>query len=479
MRTLLISTYPDFCVGLRYIASFLEKYNHTVFLEKINPLEGKELIKVIKKFKPKVVGFTCYTRKVWDVLNAAALVKHFFPHVKIVLGNIHATVFYRTILREFLFVDYVVLGEGEVPMKQLLEYLAGSRLIDDVCNIAYRDQNGNVNRTKRLEIFPNLDDLSDHPKLSMKKELVVAHYHKISYLFKGNRFKYQDKTDIVTSRGCPYDCDYCSEACMTDHRWRAQSPEKVVDSIERIHKIYNISHFNFQDALFTLDKERVKKICEKINNRGLKVTWSFQTHPKHIDEKLIRIIKQGGCVHFNIGIDCSTGLAMHAHRKIKIDYVYLAKVIRLAKALGLTVRANFITGWWGECFKNVFETARHIKRLRPTHISIYPLQLIPGSKLYNKAIKEKLIDDSYWLDKKNSPFYLGIFLGRQSNIKNNIILKVQKFILSWVYIFYCRNIKGLICLFIYAVECKFNDYFNFVHNYFFIQRRSRKFHDYS
>lgn len=473
MKILLISTYPTFPVGLRYITSFLEGFGHEVFLKQLYPPNQQKVIRAIEEIKPSLVGLTCYTPEILEVLGVARLIKQFSPETKIVLGNIHATVCYRKILEEFFFIDYVVLGEGEVPMKELLEHLAGKSSIDEVHNIAYRN-NDKIIRTKEQRMFPRLDDLSDFPQRPMSKDLFTHHYHilryrRYSYISARKASKLQI-TPIFTSRGCSYDCDYCSESCMSRHRWRAHSPEKVIDSIEKIHKTYGISRFGFQDPLFTFDKERVKRICAEIEKRGLKIKWGFETHSNHIDEELVYAIKRAGCIMFAIGIDCLTNNAMQTHRNVTVDYEHLAKVIKLAKALKMIVKINIIIGWPNTSFQDLFRAIQHIKKLKPTHLSINFLKLMPGTKLYNKAVEEGLIDDNYWLNNKNPSFYQGVYWGRKPNIKDFFWLKLQKIIMSVMYVIYCRHIHGLMYLITYTTESWLGEFTKYIRKYFPVRK---------
>ena len=196
----------------------------------------------------------------------------------------------------------------------------------------------------------------------------------------------------------------------------------------------------------------MKNICYEIIRRNLKIHWTFQTHPNHIDNGLLFLIKRAGCDGFNIGVDCFTEGALARYRKIKIDFDRLARTIKIAKSIKLSVKCNFIVGWPDENFNSVLSPVRLIYKLRPEYISIFPLYLLPGTKLYNQAVSNGIIDKNYWLNREKPKFYPGIYCKKGNNIRGLFKLRLQQLLLNGASLIICRSMSGIFFTLSYQLE---------------------------
>ncbi len=445
----LLSTYESYPIGLRYIASYLENEGHDVILARLKPPFKDNLLQLWPGRPPALIGLTCYTPGIWDVLDVAKTLKESYPDVKIVLGNIHATVFHQTLLERFPFVDFIILGEGEIPMKELVEHVEEKRDISDVHNLAYRDTRGIVQITDQLTPHADLDNFYDHIDCSESPELYFFSPLGGAGLFRIGSF---DRLfEIISSRGCYYHCSYCPEHMMSCGKWRAHSPERVVNMLEQISLTHQTSKFMFWDPLFTFDKERVITICKKIIKRGLKIQWLFQTHPNHIDEETVMWVHKAGCMGFTIGADCMDPALAKRHRHITINYENLTKVVRLARSLKMSLRLNVIAGWPERPVSDWITTVKLLWRVQPTHLAIFSLYLSPGSTLYQDAVKKDLINQDYWLEKRKSPYYLA-YESQKNAVYNTIRLRSEQFLLTFIHLITCRSIDGFCFFFIFHLE---------------------------
>ncbi|MFC2061704.1 B12-binding domain-containing radical SAM protein [Elusimicrobiota bacterium] len=424
MRVLLISTYNVFFTGLRSIGAYLEKHGHTVFYEHLKTPTNSSIKKMADCIKPDIIGFTCLTAGARKVIRYAEIFKQLLPDSTVVLGNIHATLYYDQILSNFPLIDYVILEEGELPMKDLIEHLSGKIPLVEVPGIAFRNEKGCVVRNRKPESLPDINDISNKPG---------------KWNLKGNSIR------IVTSRGCPYNCDYCTERMISRQKWRPLTAEKSVDIIEYWHKRYNIKRFNIDDVIFTIDKNRVKEICMEINKRKLQITWVCQTHPKHIDKELLYYMKKAGCIAVCIGLDCATNSLMYKYRRFKVNYSRIQELIRNARGLDILIVINLIF-----CYpdSSLIADLKHllciIRKLKPAAIGINPLRLYPGTRIYEEAVKKGIISNDYWLDKRNPEVYSGNYMRTKSKLCINLIEFVFISAIFLTQFSYRIEIKGLL-----------------------------------
>ncbi|MFC2092187.1 B12-binding domain-containing radical SAM protein [Elusimicrobiota bacterium] len=455
MRVLFISTYGNLPAGMRYIASYLEKHGHDVCLSLLKYPSESSMRSLLASRSPEIIGFTCYTLDTLKVLDAAGIAKMILPQAKIVLGNIHATVFHKSILEQFSFIDYIVIGEGEVPMKELLDSLCGQMPVKDVANIAYRDGSGIVCRSRSAKEFVGFNEVSDFLKRRVPVELITANYRRFSNMFRKHGLSFQRPAYIFASRGCSYSCDYCSENRMSGHNWRIKSPERVVDTIEKIYRDHHIIDFSFEDPLFTCNKQWVNDFCRELDRRGLKIRWSVLTHPGYLSKDLISMMNSSGCVHITFGLDCLTAEKIFEYRKIKVDYMSLAGIVRLIRSLEMTVRINIIVGWPDEKLRYIFKGIRHLVNLMPTHLVVYPFQYIPGSLMFDRGVEEGLISPDYWMDRKR-PAQLWVHRTGNNRLTKYVKLRLHQFIVGFVWCVTCRGISGKMYFIAYYLESLLN-----------------------
>ncbi len=224
-------------LGISTIAAVLEKCGHEIRLIDINFLNSKKiywekvLAKSINTFKPNIIGITCPTPAVINVVNIAKMIKTLDPNILIVVGGPHASVLPKGLLEMCAEIDFVVIGEGEYAFKELIYFIDNKKNLKDVHGIAYRGDSGEIVITEKRPYIENLDVIP----LPARHLLPPLE----EYYFVGHCYNKLPVTSMITSRGCPHYCNFCTQGVF-GHDYRARSAESVVSEMEHLVIRYNI-----------------------------------------------------------------------------------------------------------------------------------------------------------------------------------------------------------------------------------------------
>ena len=298
-RVVLINPSENMPYGLMYIAGYLRKANISVSIQNHPYIKGE----------PWVVGISSmFTVDAWKVKMWAEYIKTIHPDTTVVLGGNHASTNAEELIK-LPYVDKVVVGEGEYAMWKIAcgsqgkIYRESNLLIDCIPIPAY--------------------DLVDVEK----------------YITEGvNPFSMRKRTmAIISSRGCPNDCAYCSIKAVWGRSWRGRSPQLVVDEIEYLQKTYDVHEFSFLDDSISIDAKRLEGMCKEIIKRNLKIKWTTPNGIAHwtLTNHLLSSMKESGCYRITFGIESGSP-------KIR---KYIGKDYSLEQATGLINYGNRIGLW--------------------------------------------------------------------------------------------------------------------------------------
>ena len=297
-------------------------------------ISDRAIIDLIKKEKPKIVGIGCmYTRHYPDVLYIARLIREIDSSIKIVVGGNYATSYMNIVLKEKS-IDFVVLGEGEVTFYELCkQILSGKARFENISGIAYRKDDGIVITEKR-ELISDLDSLPivDYSSIDMEKYLEDTNVS--PFLMRYPAF------DVISSRGCPGNCIFCTVKNVWGRTWRGRSPNHFVDEIEILHRKYNIREFAILDDTASLDQKRWLNICNEIIERRLDIKWTTPNGIAHwtLNKPILKKMKEAGCYRITFGIESGNAETRR----------FIGKLYSLEQARDLINYANKI-GMWTIC----------------------------------------------------------------------------------------------------------------------------------
>jgi anaerobic magnesium-protoporphyrin IX monomethyl ester cyclase len=354
-------------IGLAYLASVLEENDQEVTVIDCPALEmdHEKLKTKLASIEPKMIGITSMTPTIQSGLLSARIAKEVCPEATVVLGGPHATFMDEQILNKEEAVDVVVRGEGEQTLLELAQNVSNSNALNRIEGITFR-KNGQPIRTPNRPFIQDLDDL---PRPAYK------HFPLEKYRLFGRRM-----LPIITSRGCPSQCSFCTTSRIFGKKFRARSPKNVVDELEWLKNVHGADAFTFYDDTFTLDKKRALEICEEIKKRKIDRPWDCQTRVSQVSKEILKKMKEANCQQIFFGVESGCQKILDAVKKgTSVEQNEMA--IRLAKEMGLFVAVSVIVGYPGETKDMVQQTIDLITRTEPDDVYICVATPYPGTEL--------------------------------------------------------------------------------------------------
>jgi radical SAM superfamily enzyme YgiQ (UPF0313 family) len=373
-----------------YVAAYLEKYtSHQVKILDclIEKLDYEQLKTRLMEEKPDLVGITALTFNLIDVLQTAKTAKEINSNIKIVLGGAHVNIYPKETIN-FPEVDFLVLGEGEKPMKDLVDNLNQIKNLYNVKGLIFRDGNKIINTGPR-ELIQDLDSLPFPARNLIPYKKYFSALSKVGPV-----------TTMFTSRGCPYRCLFCNRAHL-GKIFRARSAKNVVDEMEECQKM-GIKEIFIYDDTFTVDKQRVLDVCAEIKKRNLKINWDIRARVDTVDEETLKAMKETGCQRIHYGVEAGTQKILNVLRK-GITLKQVEKAFRLTKKIGIQALAFFMLGSPQETKEDVFQTIKFAKKLKPDFVIFSVTTPYPLTDLYSLGLKEKILSYDYWQEFAQNP----------------------------------------------------------------------------
>ena len=377
-------------LGLLYIAGYLEKYakhNITVIDSQVEKLDYSSLESRVRSIRPDIVGITAMTMTMIDVIKTVDIVKSLDSNIKVILGGPHVHLFPEETI-DLKGVDYLVLGEGEVTFKELLDSVNDKSRLRDIPGLVFKD-NGKIINTGVRPLIKNIDEVP-FPARHM-----VSYKKYTSLLSKGNIV-----TTIFTSRGCPYKCTFCDRPHL-GKMFRARSPENVVQELEECVKM-GIDNFLFYDDTFSVNKKRVIDICKEIIKRKLNIDWDIRTRVDNVNEEMLRLMKKAGCNGIHYGIETGSEKILKVLDK-GITIEEANRIFELTRKYRIPTLAYFMIGNPTETIDDINTTFKVMKMLKPDYVHLTILTPFPGTKIYFDGLKSGIIKKDYWREFAKNP----------------------------------------------------------------------------
>jgi anaerobic magnesium-protoporphyrin IX monomethyl ester cyclase len=373
-------------LGLGYIASYLREFgDHEIKIHDglLQHSKLSDFARTLYSYSPTVVGISGQTTpSIYDVYHTAKLVKHHDPTTLVVVGGAHVTFQDEQVLQECPEIDVVVRGEGEVTMKVLLERYDLQQDYSDIPGTTIR-KGSTIIRNPDRPYISNLDDipLPDYETLNLPK-----------YFPRGKRI-----APMITSRGCPYQCTFCSSSRITGKRWRGRSPDNVMEEINLLRQRYGVEDITFIDDLFTFNHRRVRDICSRMNFDADDIGWTCSSradiltrHPEMTDW-----LKKAGCHTLYIGAESGSQRILNRVKKgIRLSQIISA--VKHAKNAGLETVLSFILGIPGETKEDIHSTIDFACRLDPDLVQFTICTPYPGTPMYDEAIEKNWLSVKDW-----------------------------------------------------------------------------------
>jgi anaerobic magnesium-protoporphyrin IX monomethyl ester cyclase len=332
-------------LGLGYLASALMRVGYRVSALDFNVsgLNLRRVENIIEWGKPAVVGISTHTETYGAAMEIARKVKLLDEKIKVVLGGPHPSIMPEQVLGETS-VDYVIAGEGEETIVELLRYILEGRSDPaEIPGLAYRDRNGAVRVNGRRALL-DPDDIPWPAREIFPLDL------------------YEEKWNVLTARGgCPFKCPFCSASHIWGGRRKARSPRSIIEELKALVELYGADYIAFIDDIFTVDKKWVYGLIDLLEELSPQLTWSCATRVDCVDEDLVGAMANAGCRAIQYGIESGSQTILDSVKGIRKDQVL--KAVKASVDAGIKVTCSFMIPFPDDTAETIRETKLFIKQV--------------------------------------------------------------------------------------------------------------------
>jgi anaerobic magnesium-protoporphyrin IX monomethyl ester cyclase len=353
-------------LGIAYIASSLRAVGHTIDLldGKLADLTVDDIVAGVRDRRPDLVGITCMTVEYPRAVEIARRIKHDRADVPVVVGGAHVNAVGQGALEEGDGFDYACVGEGEYLARELADALERGADPSAIPGLVSRRGDGLVSGPPR----PPPDDYDALPFPAW------------------DLFRRVETLPLITHRGCPFQCVFCSHNSGFKPRYR--TPANVLDEVEEILERYRPTRIRIEDETFGLHMGRTKAILEGIISRGLHehVRFSAQTRVDRADEEFMRLLKTANFETLELGVETGNPEVLQKIKK-GITLEQVENAVALAKANDLKVWCKFILGHPDETHAQIRDTIDFIAKINPHQLSVSIMTPFPGTPIHEMALR--------------------------------------------------------------------------------------------
>lgn len=410
---------PLLPLGIAYIASVLEQNGIEVKVidQHANRISDDEIIQLIQLESPQVIGFSCLTLVMDRVKNIINQIRPLKEDIKILLGNIHPTVFAEELLMENIG-DIIVRGEGEYTTLEAVLAIGNGKDLTNIKGISFV-QDGKIYHNPDRELIEDLDKLP-YP---------AWHLFDLNYYNKGCPLVslFDIIIPLVASRGCPWKCNFCSQDTFYK-RPRYRENLNIIEEIEYLNKRFNINYFGFNDANFPFSIKQGLDFCDEIIRRKLnkKIKWITETRVDLVNQDLLMKMKEAGVHQIMYGFEVGNQQILDSSGK-GTTLEQARKAMRHTKKAGILTLGLFMLGLPGETRQTCEETIKFARELDCDIVKFNLAIPQPGSAFF-KEYKNKLNAYDYkkftsWTDWSN---FKGDLLHVPEGMSNKDLLNLQR-----------------------------------------------------
>lgn len=370
----------DMPLALLAIGSVLDRKKYEVII--VDARIEEDPLAIIEKHLPDTLcfGVTALTGSpLKDALGVSREIKKRAPHVPVVWGGWHVSLFPEQTLADESSIDVTVQGQGEQTFLELVNAFDTGSGLEEISGICYRMADGAVKRNPARAIIP-MDTFQD---VDYSLIDVEKYFQK-----KGRR-----QLDYISSTGCHFRCSFCADPFVFQRKWTSVSPGKMLDKIEALYRKYGFTDLNLQDETYFTFKDRVVEIAQGFIDRGIRISWAATMRADQgarMSEEDFECCAKSGLRRVLIGVESGSQAMMDWLRKdIKMEQVYLCA--ERCKRYKIAVIFPFIVGFPGESRRSVDDSVRMILELNQMHpdfqTPVFYFKPYPGSTITSDVEK--------------------------------------------------------------------------------------------
>lgn len=385
--------------GLCYLHACLRDAGFDSVLANFSGWPDRAIREQLAILKPEIAGISQWTHNRHFSLDLARLIRATVPGCTVAMGGAHATFRYAEILSQGSPLDIVVLGEGEATMLDLAIRCVEGRSWYDIAGIAFRyGERISVNPPR-----PQLEDLDRLPFPARYLEHSIGVDRELQSEF------------ILSARGCPSACRFCSSPGFWQRRVRFRSPANIVDEIMFIREKYGLMYFSLRDDTFTADRSRTIGFCRLLIERKADILWNCQSRVSAIDEDLLVWMKRAGCECIQLGVESGSPRILKILGK-SITPQQIERAAEMIKKAGINLSVYLISDVPGETRDDIRQTIDLVRRICPDDGYVSPLAYYPGTRLFDEAVGGGRINVDLFEKSRDSAVYAEARPGRNSRL---------------------------------------------------------------
>jgi len=384
-------------LGIAYIAGFLRNsgFSTQIIDSSAYNLTDNDILQKINDFKPKVIGLSAITPTFNRATKLATIIKNNFPDILLVIGGHHASILPVETLQESPSFDLLVYGEGEITSLELLKsykecgfnrdaLLSNEGALNNIAGIAFRKSAKIVVTPSRMPIS-NLDILP-YPAwdlLPMDKYIPLP-----------NQYFNKPVVHMVATRGCAFQCSFCSNNAVFGRRLHALSPKRLTEAIKYVKSNLGAREISFWDDSMTTDNAWLMEFCRLMVEEKMDTSWTCYSRVDTVTKELLNLMKKAGCWNIFYGFESGNQSLLDLIDK-KINLEQIRQTNRWTKEAGIEVRASFMLALPGETPEMAEETINFAICLEPDYAQFSITTPFPKTKLYEDAKKYGILLKDY------------------------------------------------------------------------------------
>jgi anaerobic magnesium-protoporphyrin IX monomethyl ester cyclase len=379
-------------LGLGYLAASVAGRHHTAILDMLKtPLSDQDFRQYLAQGQYDVVGFQCYTPDLPSVARLARLVKRETPESATIAGGPHPTLLPAETMEYFgEGMDYLLRGEGDEVFPQFIDRIAETRFNPKLIPGLVWKTNGRIWVNDKSDFVKDLDRVPFPAWDLLQPQTYPPAQH-------GAFFRRFPIAPIITTRGCPYDCKFCSANVLSGQAMRYRSPDSVVNEIRMLYSRFHIREFHIIDDNFTINKRHARAVLENIVASRLPISLAFPNgiRIETVDESLLALMKKSGVYLISLGLESGSNRVLKLMNK-KLTVEKSEEKIWLIRKARIDMAAFFIMGFPGETRDDLRRTVDFSLKLPLLRANFENFLPLPGSPVYQELVAKGELKDIDW-----------------------------------------------------------------------------------
>jgi radical SAM superfamily enzyme YgiQ (UPF0313 family) len=420
-------------IGLGYLAAVCEASGYSTKIIDLNHAKSspKQIKRIIEIFKPTFLGVSFVTEARFEAFKIFQIAKEVDPRIITVAGGPHPSLTPEDTLSHVTCIDYIVRGEGERSFIPLLDALRNGLKVDDIQGLSYRYRQ-EIRNNQMVDFIKDLDSLP-FPDF---RNLTNENFDSFSGYYRPGALK---TVPVLSSRGCPFQCNFCATTRIWGAKWRYRSPENVLKEIGKYVLEYGIEAVWFIDDNFNSSPKRMLNICRQIREIHPGLKWICNVRVDNLEEDHVKAMAESGCISVEFGAESGSQRILDEviHKKIRLEKIL--KVDEWCHKYGIISDAQFIISHPTETYNEANQTIELIRKLKGRS-TLGILKIYPGTEVERIAREKNIIKKDFsWALSEHQISPMSSIMGDAPLYLENMALSQVMGLMSYAW----TDIRGL------------------------------------